>query len=56
MAGPIDCRISPTEVNKLATGKPIEWFEKQPDRHRAAALPRRGAARLPGLRAADARS
>jgi poly(3-hydroxybutyrate) depolymerase len=28
MAGPIDCRISPTGVNKLATDKPIEWFEK----------------------------
>jgi poly(3-hydroxybutyrate) depolymerase len=28
MAGPIDCRISPTEVNKLATGKGIDWFEK----------------------------
>ena len=28
MAGPIDCRISPTEVNKLATTKPIEWFEQ----------------------------
>ena len=28
MAGPIDCRIAPTEVNKLATDKPIEWFEK----------------------------
>ena len=28
MAGPIDCRISPTEVNRLATAKPIEWFEK----------------------------
>jgi poly(3-hydroxybutyrate) depolymerase len=26
MAGPIDCRISPTVVNKLATEKPIEWF------------------------------
>ena len=36
MAGPIDCRISPTEVNKLATTKPIEWFEKQPDQPRAA--------------------
>ena len=23
---PIDCRISPTEVNKLATTKPIGWF------------------------------
>jgi len=27
MAGPIDCRVAPTEVNKLATGKPIDWFE-----------------------------
>ena len=27
MAGPIDCRISPTAVNVLATSKPIEWFE-----------------------------
>ena len=28
MAGPIDCRINPTEVNQLATAKPIEWFER----------------------------
>jgi poly(3-hydroxybutyrate) depolymerase len=28
MAGPIDCRISPTSVNQLATSKPIEWFER----------------------------
>jgi polyhydroxyalkanoate depolymerase len=28
MAGPIDCRISPTEVNKLATARPIGWFEQ----------------------------
>jgi poly(3-hydroxybutyrate) depolymerase len=28
MAGPIDCRISPTEVNKLAMSKPISWFER----------------------------
>ena len=28
MAGPVDCRVSPTAVNKLATTKPIEWFEK----------------------------
>ena len=27
MAGPIDCRISPTKVNELATDKPIEWFQ-----------------------------
>ena len=28
MAGPIDCRISPTAVNKLATTKPIKWFKQ----------------------------
>jgi poly(3-hydroxybutyrate) depolymerase len=28
MAGPIDCRIGPTEVNKLAATRSIEWFEK----------------------------
>ncbi|MDP3245727.1 MAG: polyhydroxyalkanoate depolymerase [Polaromonas sp.] len=28
MAGPVDCRVNPTEVNRLATSKPIEWFEK----------------------------
>jgi poly(3-hydroxybutyrate) depolymerase len=28
MAGPIDCRISPTAVNRLAMSQPIEWFEK----------------------------
>jgi poly(3-hydroxybutyrate) depolymerase len=27
MAGPIDCRVSPTEVNRLATARPIDWFE-----------------------------
>ncbi len=39
MAGPIDCRVSPTAVNKLATEKPIKWFRKNlistvPWRHR----------------------
>ncbi len=29
MAGPIDARINPTQVNVLATGKPIEWFESK---------------------------
>ncbi len=29
MAGPIDCRISPTAVNELAASKPIEWFESR---------------------------
>ncbi len=28
LAGPIDCRINPTEVNQLATSRPLEWFEK----------------------------
>jgi poly(3-hydroxybutyrate) depolymerase len=28
MAGPVDCRVNPTGVNKLATSQPIEWFEK----------------------------
>jgi len=28
MAGPIDCRVNPTEVNKLAMTKDIAWFEK----------------------------
>ena len=28
MAGPIDTRVNPTKVNELATGKPIDWFEK----------------------------
>jgi len=27
MGGPIDTRINPTEVNNLATTKPLEWFE-----------------------------
>jgi polyhydroxyalkanoate depolymerase len=28
MAGPIDTRVNPTEVNDLATSQPIEWFER----------------------------
>jgi len=27
MGGPIDTRAAPTAVNKLATGKPMRWFE-----------------------------
>ena len=39
MAGPIDCRISPTAVNQLAVTQKIDWFEKNlisyvPWRHR----------------------
>jgi poly(3-hydroxybutyrate) depolymerase len=41
MAGPIDCRIGPTEVNRLATSRSIAWFERNligtvPLRHRGA--------------------
>jgi polyhydroxyalkanoate depolymerase len=28
MAGPVDARINPTQVNELAARKPIEWFER----------------------------
>jgi len=28
MAGPIDTRVNPTKVNKLANSRPIEWFEQ----------------------------
>jgi poly(3-hydroxybutyrate) depolymerase len=28
MAGPIDPRVNPTNVNKLARSRPIEWFEQ----------------------------
>jgi polyhydroxyalkanoate depolymerase len=38
MAGPVDCRFNPTEVNVLATSNSIEWFENKvigrvPDRY-----------------------
>jgi poly(3-hydroxybutyrate) depolymerase len=28
MAGPVDCRLSPTKVNRLATRRPLSWFER----------------------------
>lgn len=28
-AGPLDCRISPTAVNKLAVTQPMSWFEQR---------------------------
>ena len=43
MAGPIDCRISPTAVNQLATSKSIEWFER--NLISTVPLPLRGAGR-----------
>ena len=41
MAGPVDCRVSPTKVNRLATAKPMSWFERNligtvPSRHAGA--------------------
>jgi polyhydroxyalkanoate depolymerase len=41
MAGPVDTRINPTQVNELASEHPIEWFEKNmvwtvPARYRGA--------------------
>jgi polyhydroxyalkanoate depolymerase len=44
MAGPIDARVNPTDVNRLATSRPIEWFR----RHAVARVPARhpGAGRL----------
>ena len=41
MAGPIDCRINPSEVNRLATAHSIHWFEQNligitPTRHAGA--------------------
>ena len=28
MAGPVDTRIAPTQVNRLANANPLEWFER----------------------------
>lgn len=41
MAGPVDVRESPTEVNRLASSRPIAWFERHliarvPWKHRGA--------------------
>ena len=46
MAGPIDPRESPTEVNKLAKDKPLSWFKQMVISRVPAALQRRRAARL----------
>jgi poly(3-hydroxybutyrate) depolymerase len=49
MAGPIDCRISPTAVNTLATSKPIAWFEKNLISHVPWRLPGAGRRVYPGF-------
>ena len=51
MAGPIDCRISPTAVNRLATSKSIEWFEHNLICLRAVAAQGRGPPRVSRVRA-----
>lgn len=28
IAGPVDARVNPTSVNRLATSQPLEWFER----------------------------
>jgi poly(3-hydroxybutyrate) depolymerase len=28
MAGPVDCRVNPTAVNRMAESRPIAWFER----------------------------
>jgi len=42
MAGPIDCRINPSEVNKLAITQPMPWFEK----HLISSVPMRHQGRM----------
>jgi polyhydroxyalkanoate depolymerase len=49
MAGPIDCRINPTSVNKLATEHPISWFEKNLIAPVAPGLPGAGRLVYPGF-------
>ena len=51
MAGPVDTRVSPTKVNEFATERPLSWFERHLIDTVPLRLPRRWAARLPGLHA-----
>jgi poly(3-hydroxybutyrate) depolymerase len=49
MGGPIDARRSPTVVNKLATDKPIGWFESNMIHRVPGNHPGRGRAVYPGF-------
>ena len=40
MAGPVDCRVNPTQVNRLATERTLPWFEKHLISH--VPMPHRG--------------
>lgn len=49
MAGPIDVRESPTEVNRLAQEKPLRWFETQMIAEVPARFPGAGRRVYPGF-------
>ncbi|MEC8103559.1 MAG: polyhydroxyalkanoate depolymerase [Pseudomonadota bacterium] len=49
MGGPIDVRISPTEVNDYASGKDLEWFEDNVICHVPDGFPGRGQSVYPGF-------
>jgi polyhydroxyalkanoate depolymerase len=49
MAGPIDTRESPTEVNRLATGHPLAWFERNVIAHVPGRFAGRGRRVYPGF-------
>ena len=49
MGGPIDGRCSPTEVNGLATTKPLSWFEDNLLHEVPSRFPGRGRRVYPGF-------
>ena len=49
MGGPIDARCSPTQVNDLATTKPLRWFERTVVHEVPAKYPGRGRLVYPGF-------
>jgi poly(3-hydroxybutyrate) depolymerase len=49
MGGPIDARCSPTQVNDLATTKPLRWFERTVVHDVPAKYPGRGRLVYPGF-------
>jgi poly(3-hydroxybutyrate) depolymerase len=49
MGGPIDSRRNPTQVNKLATSKPLRWFETHLLHEVPAGYPGRGRIVYPGF-------
>ncbi|MDQ3030911.1 MAG: polyhydroxyalkanoate depolymerase [Myxococcota bacterium] len=49
MGGPIDCRRSPTQVNRFATERPISWFEQNLVHRVPAGYPGAGRRVYPGF-------